>query len=556
MLDKNKKYLTRTHGKDFFNTFLKSDLSFTIEKSVLEENDTLYFSYNNDKVYAHSKYAPFSLAKKFIDGVQPSINSVYILFGIGLSYELINICQYESVSEVIIIERNKEILLEALKRVDLQSLNKNIKIVRTYDEFFYYITNKPENAIKNATQYFNNAYEIVDNDFFKEIQKVYITINANITTNKNTAIRFHKEWFDLAINNFIPFLNSKNPVNFYNNNEGKPAIIVGAGPSLDKNVKLLKELNDEIFIFCTHTAYKVLINEGIVPHAICAIDSNQPIIDEYKKDGFTVPFFTCFHVPTEIFQYAKGDVFFSKNSADGISTKVIEELKIDVKETALGGSVACSMMGILHEAKFSPIILIGMDLAFTDNKTHASGTFYADKTKFDFDFQNGRQMVLGYNGGAVETSLSMKTYIDWFENFIKIKNVDVINATEGGAFIEGAKNMTLKDAINKYRSSINVIKDEPFLFTKEQKGKVYSVLEKYRNALVEIRDNPSIYKFDREEMSILGLKKDYVIYQVNDIAESGKNADNIYIEKMVQTIDESLIQIDRLLLEVKNESNC
>lgn len=555
MLEKNKKYLTMTHGKDFFDTFSDVDMNFSIEKSALEENDTLYFNYNNDRVYAHSKYAPFSLAKKFIDGVKPSINSAYILFGIGLSYELINICEYKEVSEVIIIERNKDILLEALKRVDLKALNKTIKIVRTYDEFFYYISSKPENTIKNATQFFNNAYEIVDNDFFTEIQKVYIAINANIATNRNTAIRFCDDWFNLAIENFIPFLNSKNPVNFYKNNVGKPAIIVGAGPSLDKNVKLLKELKDEIFIFSTHTSYKVLIREGIVPHAICAIDSNQPLIEDYMEDGFTVPFFTCFHVPTELFKYAKGDVFFSKNSADGISTAVLNELKIDMKEPVLGGSVACSMMGMLHEAKFSTIILIGMDLAFTDNKTHASGTFYSNKTKFDFDFKNGREMVLGYNGGEVETSLTMKSYIDWFENYIKLNNLDVINATEGGAFIEGAKNMTLKDAIDKYRSRINVIKDEPFLFSKEQKGKVYSVLEKYRNALVDIRNNPSIEKFDKKEMSFLGLKKDYVIYEVNDILESGQNADNIYIEKMVQTIDECLIQIDRLLLEVKNESN-
>lgn len=53
---------------------------------------------------------------------------------------------------------------------------------------------------------------------------------------------------------------------------------------------------------------------------------------------------------------------------------------IPFSNVACGGSVACSAFSLVYKLGFSRIILVGQDLALTDNKTHADGTF---KEKMD-----------------------------------------------------------------------------------------------------------------------------------------------------------------------------
>ncbi len=75
---------------------------------------------------------------------------------------------------------------------------------------------------------------------------------------------------------------------------------------------------------------------------------------------------------------------------------------------ATGGSVACNCFSLLYKMGFDTIIMVGQDLAYTNHKSHADGTFEGVKKRY---------------------------------------HVRVINATEGGAWIEGTELMTLKDAI-------------------------------------------------------------------------------------------------------------
>lgn len=552
--DKNIDAIKTTHGSDFFDTFSLNKINFEIEKTISGQ-DTLCFLNDEDKVYAHSKYDPQTIANKFIEGLEKNNNqSIFLLFGVGLGYEFIEVTKLKFVTEIIIIEKYKDVLFAFLDRVNLSLVKQKVVIIRNFEELYLYLSNKSSNLLDNTLEYFNNGYENFDKPFCEEIQKAYLAVKEDNQTNKNTAKRFAKSWFDCSVNNFTKFLNSKSLDKFYEINKGKTAIVVGAGPSLEKNIELLKDIKGKIFVFSTHTAYQKLIKHGIVPDAVCAVDSNQPLINEYKENGFDIPFFTSYHVPPEIFNYAKNDVFFIKNDTDGISSIVCRELNKNIKDVTLGGSVACVITSLLDEANFSKIILIGMDLAYTGGKTHVAGTFYGEKTSKSFDFDNGRTFIKSIDGGEVETSLTMKGYKEWFESYIKIKKVDIINATEGGALIEGTSNMTLRDAIDKYKcDEIFEIKGSSDLFTHEEKIKTYDILKKYRDELISIKNKPSIDKFDKPSMEMLGLMKDSVIYEVNEIVN--KNTDKIYIDKMVRAIEYAIKGINKLLEEVKNETN-
>ena len=140
-----------------------------------------------------------------------------------------------------------------------------------------------------------------------------------------------------------------------------------------------------------------------------------------------------------------------------------------------GGSVATLAFSLVCHLGFDKIILVGQDLAFTGNKSHADGTF---KETMAVEDTKDFLMVPGNVEKMVPTREDFDNYRKWFEEFIEywkgIKDVQFINATEGGALIKGTQIMTLKDAISLYCTEMVDIKSciaqlKPVFSEEEQK---------------------------------------------------------------------------------------
>ena len=97
-----------------------------------------------------------------------------------------------------------------------------------------------------------------------------------------------------------------------------------------------------------------------------------------------------------------------------------------------GGSVATLVFSLVCHLGFDKIILVGQDLAFTGNKSHADGTF---KETMAVEDTKDFLMVPGNVEKMVPTREDFDNYRKWFEEFIEywkgIKDVQFINATEG-----------------------------------------------------------------------------------------------------------------------------
>ena len=107
-------------------------------------------------------------------------------------------------------------------------------------------------------------------------------------------------------------------------------------------------------------------------------------------------------------------------------------------------ATVCFQMGVA--LGFKRIILVGQDLAFTEDKVHAGMGKY---NKGDLVY--GFSVVDGYNGGQVTTRNDLKNYLEWYNARIpQLQDCEVINATEGGAKITGTIQMPLSEAIDKY----------------------------------------------------------------------------------------------------------
>lgn len=228
---------------------------------------------------------------------------------------------------------------------------------------------------------------------------------------------------------------------------GGPAILVSAGPSLNKNIQELKKAKNKAFILAVDTAVKPLLKAGIVPDAYCTLDAKKANKLTEMEEIYRLPIVSPVFGAHSMLERQTGKRIFYIH-AENILFQMYLEGGQTAPMVASGGSVACSGFSLLYKMGFQTIILVGQDLALTGNKSHADGTFEDKMPTLD---TTRCIQVKGNYEDKVPTRRDLRSYIEWFEEYIEgmkaHNNVRVINATEGGAYIEGAELMTLSDAI-------------------------------------------------------------------------------------------------------------
>lgn len=237
-----------------------------------------------------------------------------------------------------------------------------------------------------------------------------------------------------------------------------PAFVVSAGPSLNKNIDELKKIKGRAAIIAVDTAIKPLLNHGIKPDFFCIVDGKKPTELMNHPGIHEIPLVTHLSVASGIMDLHKGKKFFYA-SAESIEDEVIRVCRKEAgnkkyivsQNLPTGGSVANTAFSFAYFMGAKEVILVGQDLALTNGRTHADGTFKAKMDKLNLTEDPEYFEVDGLHGNKVYTRGDFDMYRIWFEKYIKDNNLtNAIDATQGGAKIHGTKIMTLKRAIETY----------------------------------------------------------------------------------------------------------
>ena len=225
-----------------------------------------------------------------------------------------------------------------------------------------------------------------------------------------------------------------------------PAIVVSAGPSLNKNINELRKAKNRAFIVAVDTAVKPLVKAGIIPDLYAVVDGLKPSELLDFEEAKEIPMMTSISSAKQVLaQHIGKKIFYFEGSM--LPYKMLAMNGIPFSSVSCGGSVACSAFSLVYKMGFSRIILVGQDLALTGNKTHADGTFQEKMEEID---TSRCLMVEGNYEEKVPTRGDFKMYLDWFNYYIAgCEGIHVINATEGGAKIQNTEIMTLADAIRR-----------------------------------------------------------------------------------------------------------
>ena len=249
--------------------------------------------------------------------------------------------------------------------------------------------------------------------------------------------------------------------------EGVPCVIVSPGPSLDKNIELLKELNGRALVMTCSHALRAIEEAGARADIVAV--SDPKFTGRHFKGSTSLSSSTLlldavcdprnYEIPS-----ARKFVFASHESVDPwVFGAMGESASLES-----GGSVACVELSTARLMGCNPIVMMGQDLALTEGRYYAKlsidGMAYVEPTQDGKAFELIRphfhevndeltvtrhkeeemMTVPAWGGGTVQTSSSLYTFLQWFGAAANSMEERVFNCTEGGAFIEGMEHIPLK----------------------------------------------------------------------------------------------------------------
>ena len=410
--------------------------------------------------FIHLANDPKAEIPQFMKLIPPSATGFVAMFGMGLGYTPIAILKERpTISNLAIFEADAGIFRQALQAMDLSPILTDSRVILCIGQD-YNITEKMApysrtflleaiHTLRHIPTYklHPEIYKKLDDDFFQFANKQNVTGGTSIVFGPLFMKNRLSQLTTIHHNHFLDRL--------HNCLTDTPAILVAGGPSLDKNIHLLKQLKDQTVIFAADTVLPTLNRHKITPHFVSSIDPQNvtyekfaDLPDKLGNTSLICPPWVTPKVPKYI---QTKEVFW-------LFSQISMELWLN---ELLGGQLSFQGAGTVAQMNLyaaillgcSPIIFIGQDLAYSEGKDHADNTALPSVDLAKAQLQNKKEayMVKGVNGGEVPTTRAFLSMKQTFEDIIRSNPTQqYINSTEGGAHLEGTAVMPLQESIDQY----------------------------------------------------------------------------------------------------------
>jgi hypothetical protein len=236
-----------------------------------------------------------------------------------------------------------------------------------------------------------------------------------------------------------------------------PAVICGAGPSLQESLKDLQALEDRALILAGGSTLAALSSQGVKIHFGMAIDPNEEEYFRLKNSfAFETPILYSTRVHPKIFQTCSGPFVYMRTGIGGMTELWMEE-ELGLMGELIGKELSLEAMSVtavcVAWAKFlgcNPILLNGVDLAYTDGKRYAAGVVehpFFEKGEQDLSARNQIIRCKNRKGLQVDTAVRWIMESDAIAEFsLSCPETDVINTTVRGLGFKGMRYLSLKKA--------------------------------------------------------------------------------------------------------------
>lgn len=427
--------------------------------SILSKNGEMVVTYNSEGTLyrLNSIYNPSEEARKWAEQFNfNNINIITVMFGLGNGKFVREILKNLGEEDILVIyEPSVEIFMHTLHSYDISDILENVRVSITVEEVnpleFTTVLNNYVTWTNLCSQVkcIHPQYDKLFEASYEVFNKALRDIEIREKVNKNTEAFWGEIMSGNVLKN-LKYIKGSNTLEdlFEMIPNNVPAIIVSAGPSLDKNIKELEKAKNKAVIFAVDTALKYLLKHDIIPDFVVTLDANKSMKHFTDERFLTIPLLCKFTSNPKVLDLHTGRKIFFYN--DIFTGTIYETLGKEQSYNNVGGCVATAAFAICVGLNFKHIVLVGQDLCYQGDVTHAGQV-----TKNPYGITKDIKMIIkDIYGNDVDTRHDWYTYILWFQDAIKsLSDIEVIDATEGGAFIEGTKIMDLEYVIAQYCST-------------------------------------------------------------------------------------------------------
>ena len=399
---------------------------------------------------------PLMHVKVYLDAFMRAPARFFILLGMGLGYAAEALLRDKSMAiKLIIIERDLNCLKSAMQCHDLTNLivDRRATLIAGCEERDLYVT--LYNAIQPDFPGFKEVKFLPWPTALKISETYYSRVIATFRDIANTyCYERGNDPYDtlVAYEHFFANIDylMKHPGAAYVKElfKNKPAVVVATGPSLKKNIHLLKQLEDSALIIAADASLRILHQHDIIPHIVTTIERLPGLGSHYKglkhldKTVFAA---ASFLHPSTLEAYSGPMLFLHRIYGFMLS------LGFEGDALPMGASTGHMAYEVARHMGCNPIILVGQDLAFdSTGNTHTSGFIHGER--YSYYDEIDRIDVPGNLQPLVKTCDDWFTGIKQYENRIAGWPGRLINATEGGARIHGSEIAKLSDVIVQHCS--------------------------------------------------------------------------------------------------------
>lgn len=320
----------------------------------------------------HSTIDPLREGEK-VASIYPNAHFL-IVFGLGAAYHIHPFLKRESTSQVIIIDTDIEMVNFLITHIDFRSLfldNRTVLLVdKDPDDISNYLLDHYIPAFNGNLQTCHLRPRVgLDQEYFKSMTTVIRNVLNDLADDFSVQTYFGKKWLLNTLFN-LPYAEKSAaalpPV--------RKACIIGAGPSLSGQMKILRQLKPEAGIIATDTSLPFLLHHKIKPDIIISIDCQHITYHHFLKGlPENVPLVLDLASPNVLTRRSSRTVFIT--SKHPFSFYINQNWRrFPIIDTS-GGNVSHAAVSLAANLGAESIYLFGVDFSYPNGECYANGTY-------------------------------------------------------------------------------------------------------------------------------------------------------------------------------------
>ncbi|EAK6286577.1 motility associated factor glycosyltransferase family protein [Campylobacter lari] len=379
-------------------------------------------------------------------------------FGNGILYK--SLLQNHHLKHIVVFEDELEILYLAFNFIDFSQELKEQRLIilnsdiSELDLMNFFQTPPFFNFLRLYDLHLHNEYYEIYHEKILNLNEKIINIIRNVIFYQGNDIKDALQGLIQFIYNLPKMIQNPPLKNLWlkQNEKAKSAIIVSTGPSLSKQLPLLKQYQDKFSIFCVDSAYSILAKNDIRPDFVLMSErtkvTSELLKQNYENIDENIVFILLSLVHPLTIKYLENTD--RKFLLIPYPTIFFDKLNLfDFGKSPSGGTVAYNALQLACDFNHENIIFIGQDLAYgEDGSSHPKDYIYGA----GYESNMTKELSTAYGGyGEVFTHSTWNTFRLTIQNYIaNKKGFKFYNATEGGARIEGTIEKPFKECCEEF----------------------------------------------------------------------------------------------------------